>query len=277
MIQHRTTIKLTKINSSFTLEGSSISAIRTGLRIPQLGIFLDAGIHFKTIPQLILITHTHIDHIRELPFLLPNKNTNIKVVVPKQSAPFVKKYINSIHEVSLNIPNFVFNKYDLIEANPFQVIDLKLKSNYIRIETYPMHHGIPCFGYGIYQLRNKLKKEFVGKTGKEIAELKKSGVEITNIQPFPLLFFSGDTDKTILHTLPYHKFKYFIIECTFLLQQDKKQLKTKRHLHYDDLIPYFEKFINTTFILIHFSKKYNKDDLDDFQKEHTYSNVIFLY
>ena len=49
-------------------------------------------------------------------------------------------------------------------------------------------------------------------------------------------------------------------------------------MHISDLEPYFIKYKETKFILIHFSSRYNIDEIKKYQKEYQekYNNVIFF-
>ena len=270
-------IDLDKVNKDWSLEGYSVSAFRTGLRIPQLNICFDAGIHFKNDPQLILITHSHSDHIRELPYMLPYENNLTTVIVPNQLKYCIQNFVSAMHAATLNIPKFKFWKYNLVGLYCKQSIDIKIKSSNLRIKTWEMTHGFPCLGYGVYQLRKKLKNEYKDLPGKEIGELRKKGIDVTELKEFPIIFFSGDTNKKALPTLPYGEFKYFIIECTFIAEEHLECLKTKEHLHYNNLEPYFKEYQDTTFILIHFSQKYTRKHLDEFKSKNQYKNVVFFY
>ena len=52
----------------YTLQGFSIAGYRTNFYIPQLNLMLDAGISANFTPKKIFITHSHADHIANLPF-----------------------------------------------------------------------------------------------------------------------------------------------------------------------------------------------------------------
>ena len=272
-------MKRTKIslNKKLTLDGFSRGSYKTGLRIPELKIMFDAGVLFESVPHIIFITHTHIDHVKELPYILPNENKGIVVIAPKTSTYFIENFINSVHQLSLNIHGFVFNKYKLIGVEPNNIYDIKIKSCKLRIKTFNMTHDFPCLGYAVYELRKKLKDEYKQLEGVEIGKLRKQGIQVTELKEFPIIFFSGDTDKEVLHTLPFNEFKHFIIECTFLLDEDIKCVETKKHLHYKNLLPYFKQHQDTTFILIHFSLKYTTEILDDFKNKNSLNNVVFFY
>ena len=87
-----------------------------------------------------------------------------------------------------------------------------------------------------------------------------------------------DTGTSILETLPFDKYPTVIIEATFLHEDHIVEAKEKKHLHIFDLLPYFAKYDKTTFVLIHFSSRYDISELKTYQKiyEETYKNIFFF-
>jgi len=65
------------------------------------------------------------------------------------------------------------------------------------LEFFSCVHSVPCVGYGIYIIKNKLKAEYTGLKPEQIKELKFSGIEITEKVINPEFFFSGDTTEEI--------------------------------------------------------------------------------
>ena len=57
----------------------------------------------------------------------------------------------------------------------------------------PLSHRVPAVGYLICEARDKLKPEFFGVAGTEIAQLRRTGVEVTNRVELPLIAYLGDT------------------------------------------------------------------------------------
>ena len=50
----------------------------------------------------------------------------------------------------------------------------------------------------------------------------------------------------------------------------------KQHLHINFLLPYVEKHINTKFIFIHFSTRYNKNKIKEYSNKYIHlNNLIF--
>ena len=142
------------------------------------------------------------------------------------------------------------------------------------INAYNLDHQIECIAYGLCEIRQKLKEEYKTNTEEELKKLKLTN-ELNYEYSYPILLFCGDMNYTSLKTLPFEMYPYIIIECTFFEDTHLLEARNKKHLHITDLIPYFEKYLNTKFILIHFSCRYTKNQIKQYSNNYIFSNVIF--
>lgn len=268
--------KKINLTTDHQLVGFSRGSFKTGLMIEPLKIFLDAGICSQYEPNLILITHGHTDHIGELYNILIGNSRKFKVpiITTPNLVKLVANYLNSM--VSLN-RGFLdsYNKCELIGIRDIK--RLTIQGKILSIKSYKMDHLVETIGFGISEIRDKLKPEFVGFEQSQLIEIKKT-THITEEKEIPLFLFCGDTGNSILNTLPFDKFPNVIIECTFIHQEHIQESIDRKHLHITDLEPYFIKNKETTFILIHFSSRYIIDEIKEYQKvyEEKYSNVKFF-
>jgi len=263
-------------NPDTKLIGYSRGAFKTGLMLAPFNIFLDAGICSQYEPSAILITHGHADHIGELYSILI-ANTRKEKVQIISSANLIKQvsyYLNSMATMSKSSP-CNYNKW-----NPISIVDrhqLHINNQLIEIDAYKMDHTIDTIGFGISQIRNKLKEEYQGKSKEELIEIKKTDSLMEPVK-FPLLFFGGDTGCDALESLPFDLYPVIVIEATYLNAEHTEKAREKKHLVITDLEPYFERYQYTQFVLIHFSCIYKIDEIKTFQKvyEDRYSNVRFF-
>ena len=140
-----------------------------------------------------------------------------------------------------------------------------------------MDHTIDTIGFGISEIRNKLKEEYIGKNKEELIQIKRTTTLMEQIK-YPLLFFGGDTGYEVLESLPFDVYPVIVIESTYLNPEHKEKAREKKHLIITDLEVYFEKYQYTQFVLIHFSCVYKIDELKNYQKiyEERYSNLKFF-
>ena len=273
-----------------TLMGWSVAALRTNFYIKELGLMLDAGLSSPTWTiNHLLITHCHSDHCANLPFHLYSHKPEekIKIYVPKGIERHIKEYIESAYLLSShtfpeeeNIKReelHLYNFYELIIVEPGNNIPIKIKKVEYNLEIFKCYHQVPCVGYGVYNIRKKLKQEYSKLSGKEIGELRKKGVDINYDFVNKMFVYLGDTGKEIFENNEWIKiveYPAIIIECTFFLKDEKEQAIKTNHIHWDDLEPIVDKYINNTFILIHFSQRYDISEIKKFFNEKNRSNVI---
>ena len=253
--------------SNWTLKGYSRAAFRTGFYIPELNLMLDAGPQLRCKPNHIFITHTHGDHIAQLPFTMigDEKGDHIfHIYAPKQSEEFLRQYIAALFNVNAvrNMRNTVEEWYEFHPMTAEQEFPLMINKNPYLIEVFKCDHSIPTVSYGIKMIKHKLKEEYLSLPGKEIATMRKEGKEITNEVITPVLAYICDTTIKVFSLNPtILNYKTVVIECTFLNEQDSNG---SDHIGWNELKPFVVENPHINFILIHFSMKYKESEIRDF-------------
>ena len=164
----------------------------------------------------------------------------IKIFCPKQIVKQIDNYISSMFNLANPTQDIIdlFDKpknYSIIgvdENTP--PVEIELGKQLHLPEFYNWDHSVPCVGYGISLIKNKLKKEFIGLGSKEIKELKFSNIEITEKIIEPEFFFSGDTTHEIFNLSKGNqilKYPNIIIECSFLFEDVIENANVKKHMN----------------------------------------------
>lgn len=264
------THKLFFDGKEYNILGASRSAIRTGFYIKELDICLDAGLLFEKKPKNILITHGHIDHINNLYSLLLDNKHKPNIFLPSSSINLVRTFLNSIHSVTLNKKSY-FNKYQFIdiEDNYNQYIEKRLK-----FTCYQLDHRIDCLAYGLTFIDSKLNPIYKDLDKEQLIKIKNEGKELSIKNEKHFLLFCGDMSNESLKTLPFNKYKYIFIECTFLDDTHYYLSYDKKHLHWNDLQPYIELNKESNFYLMHFSKRYDENYIREFFKDKPVNIII---
>jgi len=274
-----------------TLVGLGRSADASAYFLPELGIVFDAGIHVKSLlPKTVLLTHGHRDHIAALPTFANSGGICKRMLVPAQIEPLVRRFL--LAEAQLNYGDPLQTDEATLEALNFPPIQgvedgmeiLLDKDSYtgsptplgIQVIRAPHKSGVPAVSYGLYRVKNRLRPEYAALEKHELGRLLRESnntIEITESYKEGVLFYSGDTTIELLRSrwkeiLP--KYKHVIHEVTFLGMPSKEidaSAQQKGHTHYAQLHPWIAAFPETTFICVHWSLRYSKEDILNFFSE----------
>jgi ribonuclease Z len=272
MVQASQVNKL-KVNN-FTFQGYSRAGDATGFYVPELGICLDAGIVMDMKPSAMFVTHSHADHSFMVPYFYGRGRTQLPVYTPMGSHEFYRVFLQSAQNLN-DCDEQAPTKFELRPVSSGDSFEYAAKKPLI-VEVVKCYHPVPCVGYLFYEKRSKLKEEYKGLPGKEIAELRKNNIEINDIVHVPLFAYIGDTTPKVFDDY-YDKLKQFplvITECTMI---EGEQEDSKGHTYWSGLKQHVERMKDTTFMLIHFSSSLKKDVVAEFfTKENMPNVVVFL-
>ncbi|XP_059175959.1 uncharacterized protein LOC131955739 [Physella acuta] len=140
---------------------------------------------------------------------------------------------------------------------------MQLNSRYF-VKAFPTIHRIPSQGYILYREEKKLKQEYKGMQGFEVAALHREGKVIHDIVITPEIAYCGDTTFDIFTNPPTPDLlnvKILITETTFLDEERGKNMVQKArdrgHTHLSELCQHADLFKDVGHIvLVHFSNKY---------------------
>ena len=281
------TLRRVELQKGLSIVGLGRSADASSYFLPELGIVLDAGIHVKSIePKTVLLTHGHRDHIAALP---THAAARAKIFCPKPIAPMVRKYLLAEAQLNYGDPTQTddetieaLGEYDIQPVNDGDNVLLPRgsyqgSSKPLGVEVFKAPHkeGVPAVSYGIYQVKTRLKDEYSSLDKSEIGSLIRKDIEITETYEDGLLFYTGDTTIRLLKDRwreIFPKYTHIIHEVTFLGKPSKEldeSSRKKGHTHYSQLHPWICAFPETTFVCVHWSLRYSRDDvLKFFEKEY---------
>jgi ribonuclease Z len=257
---------------NLTIKGHSRGSEKTGFYIPQLKLFFDAGVQSYFEPEYIFITHGHTDHSFALPMLLTGIKTNPSIYVPTEFQILFRNFVNATYQLSEGKTD-VMSEYPIIGVKENDII--KLKNNY-SIKVYDLEHCMICRGYGLSVSKQKLKYEYSKLSKDEIIELKKKKMEISENVNEKILVYLTDT-KPVFYKYPeLFEYPYIITECTFMKDNEIEVAKKAGHTHWIDLKPIIETHPSITFVIIHMSMRYSREEIDIFFNEQKLSNIIIV-
>ena len=143
------------------------------------------------------------------------------------------------------------------------------------IKVVKCHHAVPCVGFTLYNSKNVLKEEYKKLEGREIGKLRKSGVEVSIKVDVPKFTFLGDTNIDVFNNPEILKSPVIFVECTIIDDGvDPKETYARGHIHWKQLQPVISENKQTFFVLIHLSKRYKRNYIDNFFKDITLENMM---
>ncbi len=245
--------------SNLTLEGKSSSAVATYIRVRELDLVFDLGrcpMNFIGIDN-IFISHFHLDHYFGLPIYISQRWLSGippgNIYVPSSGSKQLVQILDRISALDMG-RSWVY------QINPVRVGDVVPFRQNLIAHILPSNHSVPAVSYLICEVRKKLKPDFQHLSGRAIAELRKSGTEVTMEVQLPLVAYFGDTRSIAIDSHPLLKqCKVLICECTFILPEHRIRAERTMHLHLEMLPAMLADFEGEHIVLTHFSRRYTPE------------------
>ena len=239
---------------SVHLVGYSVAGEETVVQVPELNVCFDIGRcpYFALTSDIVCISHAHMDHVAGLPYYLSQRYfQGMKpgtVLLPKELERPVDAMLRCWRDVERQ-----GTPYTLVPMSAGQLHEVRRD---FAIRAFATHHGGTSLGYSLISVREKLKQEFIGLPGPEIAAMRKRGVEVQYRLEVPLVAYLGDTTAGPVFDHPdVQTAQIFIGECTFFDSEHKPKAKAGRHLHMDQFAEILPKLKNEHIVLIHVSRR----------------------
>jgi len=134
----------------------------------------------------------------------------------------------------------------------------------LHVEAFRGVHTIPTQGYSLISTKKKLKEEFLGLPGKEIARLRKErGDALFHTIHENLFTCSGDALPELIDRVENMRTaQVLMMECSFLDERKPVALARKGgHTHLDELLTRLPSLQCSSLILTHFSQLYGSEEV----------------
>ena len=246
----------------YTIRGVSVGGVYTSLIVPELHLVLDAGISPRSAGGIdtILLSHGHADHVGALPALLGiralhGKTKPPRIVMPAEIVEDLQAALSALSRLQ-RWPLAI----DAVGMLPGDEIELR---GDLRVRASRTFHPVPSLAYVIVRRVAKLRAEFRGLPGPEIAARRQAGEPMTEHEDRLELAYATDTLVSVLdHAPDLLRARVLIMECTFL--DDRKSLEAARagcHIHLDEVIERADRFANDHIVLMHCSQLYQPHEV----------------
>jgi ribonuclease Z len=254
---------LTQVTAGrYTVRGVSVGGVYTALNVPELDVAFDVGLAPRSFAgvRTLLLSHGHVDHVGALSTLLgiralAGRTTPLRVVMPIEIVDGVKATLaamTGLQHWPLAIEAIGMAHGDEHALKP----DLAVRA----VKTF---HPVPSLGYVLMRRVKKLRPEYHGLPGPEIAARRAAGDDLFELAEHAELAYATDTLIQVLdHSPELLAANVLILECTFL--DERKTLAAARagcHIHLDEIIERAERFENQHVVLMHFSQIYRPDEI----------------
>jgi ribonuclease Z len=241
-----------------TIEGRSRAGHESFFRVKELGVALDIGRCPDLVVPLphVFVTHAHLDHSVGIPFYAGQRRLQRiargSVYVPEESAADFR----ALMEIHSRMEN---TDYEIDIVGMLEGDSVRIGRN-VSVRAHQATHRIAARAYEFIETRHHLRNEFAGRDGASLARLRAEGVPINEEVEVPILFYTGDTDRGILErNIALYQSEVLMIECSFIAEEHHESAAKYRHIHFDDIIEFADRFENRCIVLTHFSRRYSRD------------------
>ncbi|MCZ6646093.1 MAG: MBL fold metallo-hydrolase [SAR324 cluster bacterium] len=248
-----------------TITAFSISALATYVLVPELNCAFDMGeCPMDAVPlDRVFISHAHGDHtrcmlrheaLRRLMGMAP-----ATYYVPEQTL----EGFQGLSRAWKQLENVSDRNYEPPQLHPLRPGDVVWLHRQLAAKAFQVNHSLPSLGYTIFDVRKKLKEEFHGRSGRELAQLRKEGVAFEDEQWLPRLTYIGDsTIDTLYRERHVGESRILLIELTYLMEDERNIARKRGHTHLEDLLTFLKEcpgvLNNQHIILKHFSMRYDR-------------------
>src|SRR6266542_3673857 len=197
-------------------------------------------------------THGHLDHAPGLAHHASRRRLErlpaARVFAPEEAVPDLAAWL----AFSQRLEKVDYGLH-LTPVRPGRSVMLR---NDLELKVLPGRHRVPTVGYLFSEIKRKLKDEFLGLPGEEIAAMRSKGVEVTRREETPLLAYPGDCGPAIFEAAPeLFQARVLLIECSFVKPEDLNRARDYEHLHLQDFLERAALFQNEVVVLTHFSQR----------------------
>ncbi|MDX9975468.1 MAG: MBL fold metallo-hydrolase [FCB group bacterium] len=234
--------------------GYSLAGEETTIALPELNICFDAGRAPRDIIPIdtLCLSHGHMDHAAGVPYYLSQR----AFVGTSPGRVFMHRRLIKSFEALMACWADIeghpspMELYGLTDGERFP-----LRRN-LFLHAFDVNHGASALGFSVVELRHKLKPEYTDRSGPQLVELKKQGVEIEHTIEVPLVAYCGDSADGAFFDLDHvRNARLLIMECTFFDPDHVVRARAGKHVHVRDLPGILPRLRSPNILLTHVTRR----------------------
>lgn len=252
-----------RLDAGIEIEGVSIAGHESFYKLPAFRTLLEFGrapddvLSYST----VCLTHGHLDHAAGLAHHASRRRLTglppARVFAPEEALPDLQAWL----AISERLERVDYG----VHVTPAVPGESVLLRNDLELTFLPGRHRIPTVGYLFAEVRRKLKEEYLGVAGPDIAAMRDRGIEVTRRQETLLFAYPGDCGPEIFDAAPaLLRAKVLLIECSFFAPEDIERARAYDHLHLRDFVENAGRFENEVVVLTHFSMRYRPEEIREY-------------
>jgi ribonuclease Z len=243
------------------LRALSVGGLETCFYLPRWRVALDIGrCPLEVVDcRTVLFTHAHMDHLGGIAYHTATRSLRRQpppvYVVPHHAVADLGRLFEAWRALDRSdMP------HSLVPLGPGEESRL---ANGLLVRPFASPHSAPCQGYALWSRKEKLRMEFHGLEGGELARLRREGVVLTDVIETPEFAFTGDTRVEVLEREEVvRRARVLVMECTFVdARVSVEEARAKGHVHLFELAERAELFQNEAILLSHFSARYRPEEV----------------
>ena len=241
----------------------SVGGLETCIEIPKYKLCFDIGRCPPTAARLprVFFTHAHCDHMGGVVMHCAMRNlwgmSPPEYLLPEENLADFQVMMDAWRRL---------DRSDLpCEVRSVAPGDRVTLTPLREIAVFRAVHRVPSLGYAIIHKKRRLREEFRGSTGREIADARHAGVVIEDTEEEVSLAFCGDTTIDVVKNEPMvRKAKVLVLEVTFLDDRVSREASRKKgHIHLDDILECADLFENEHLLFTHASSRYSPHKIQE--------------
>lgn len=273
-----------QINSkNWFLKGWSRAGLKTGFMLYPFKILFDCGIFTPSKPDIIFLTHQHVDHMQCIAHICTSHKPNFTTIyLPETSIKYITKYERIITELSNTESESLTDeeilkhqKINLIGKNSSDIFNI---NHELQVEVLKGYHDVQSNGYGFSSWKKIIKPEFEYLTKnssnsieeqERINKLKELKIQNINIYEKILnpefAFYCDSKINNLSDHNEWKKYPVIICECTGLTNNG--DYIDFNHTSLMKLKPIMLENIDKKWLLIHISLSCSDEIIKNIEKE----------